>query len=347
MRKEILFDSIYIHSYGGLILFNLLIDEIIRQGKINNFFFLIDQRNMSEKIKLIKKSNLKRIIPNELNRFKFYKKNRNRFNSNFCLSNIPPPIRICERVDIYFHNVNFIKPDILFIGTKDYITSQLKKIYINFLNKKIYNVIVQSNIIREEIDKSGPFSYNQKKIFPFFDENSYLEKRKRVKNSFLYVGSGAKHKNHNNLLKAFESSAKKNKKRIILNLTLSENEFNKSLYNKTNLPKNLVIKNHKFLDRSKLNLLYSETKYFIYPSFNESFGLPLIEAVINNCNVIASNKKYVHEIITPSLSFNPKSINDIEHAITFSLNNKLKSSSLKVDNKLFTFVEYLTQNVRQ
>ena len=43
----------------------------------------------------------------------------------------------------------------------------------------------------------------------------------------------------------------------------------------------------------------------IFPSFYESFGLPLIEARQANLPILASDLEYVHEICAPVATFDP------------------------------------------
>ena len=46
-------------------------------------------------------------------------------------------------------------------------------------------------------------------------------------------------------------------------------------------------------------------------SFQESYGLPLIEANANNVKIIASDLDYVYEVCNPFLTFNPSAVDDI------------------------------------
>ena len=74
---------------------------------------------------------------------------------------------------------------------------------------------------------------------------------------------------------------------------------------------NVPIINHGVLDKSEVTNLYLSSEYLIYPSLLESFGLPLIEAIICDCKVLASNRAYVKEICEPSLIFDPLDLNNI------------------------------------
>ena len=133
---------------------------------------------------------------------------------------------------------------------------------------------------------------------------------------------------------------------IKLNLTLSNKEFINSPYSKKTVPKNLIIVNHGILDFSKLEKIYQKTEFLIFPSLNESFGLPLIESINYNCKVLAPNLNYVDEVITPSIKFDPYSISSLSESITFAITKRnIKRSKIIVENKIDTFVEHINYYV--
>ena len=82
------------------------------------------------------------------------------------------------------------------------------------------------------------------------------------------------------------------------------------------------------------------------PSINESFGLPLIEAINHECMVIAPNLPYVNEIIIPSINFDPFSTQSISSSIREAVkNSNLKASKIIIENKIDTFVKYVYENI--
>ena len=145
---------------------------------------------------------------------------------------------------------------------------------------------------------------------------------------------------------AFIKAANKIHGKLHLKLTLSDNDFKKSEYNRTNIPDNLLIQNLGIISKEKLSNFYLESKFLIFPSLNESLGLPLIEAVNRDCFIIASDKEYVKEVVNPSIVFNPYSSDNISEAIIDSLSNKsLKKSELIIENKIGSFVKYIMKDV--
>lgn len=90
----------------------------------------------------------------------------------------------------------------------------------------------------------------------------------------------------------------------------------------------------KFLGKvnpSYLAWLYGHAEFFIFPSLDEGFGLPLIEANYFGCRTIASNIPVFNELGTAEAFFDPKSPDDLilkmeEASARLPLDN-LKSSN--------------------
>ena len=98
------------------------------------------------------------------------------------------------------------------------------------------------------------------------------------KNHFFYPADGAGHKNHLRLLEAFLLINENYK----LYLTLSENDFSKLSEKFPCLKtKSSKIINLGQMPRKKILKFYNEkVGTLIFPSLDESFGIPLIEATI-------------------------------------------------------------------
>jgi glycosyltransferase involved in cell wall biosynthesis len=99
---------------------------------------------------------------------------------------------------------------------------------------------------------------------------------------------------------------------------------------------------------SELRSLYTGCDLFIYPSINEGFGLPPIEAIQYGSKVLASNLSSIPEVCGDSVFYlDPLNINEIKSSILVALNSdipsnnyarntmlKMKSDSKKLVNKL-------------
>ena len=341
-EKKILIDSLYINSGGGKEILDLIINYVYKHNLEIFFLFLLDMR-YSVPVHSNKKIDFVKISTSEKARKIFYIKNKN-FESYFCLSNVPPPIYIDNPCSIYFHNDLFFNPFKSNLGFTTSIKNWIKKTYIISKMNKSYDWCVQTELMKKKLNNIYGIENNKIHVYPIFDSNKNIITK--TNNSFLYVCNSSKHKNHQRLMDAFIKSSNKIHTKLHLKLTLSDDDFKKSEYNRTNIPDNLLIQNIGIVSKEKLSNLYLESKFLIFPSLNESLGLPLIEAVNRGCFIIASDKEYVKEVVNPSIVFNPYSSDSISEAIVNSLSNKsLKKSELIIENKIDTFVKYLLKHV--
>lgn len=77
-----------------------------------------------------------------------------------------------------------------------------------------------------------------------------------------------------------------------------------------------------FVEESDLFTLYQKAEAFIYPSLNEGFGLPVLEAFQAKCPVILSNSSCFPEIAEDAaIYFDPKNRDDISSSIDEVISN--------------------------
>ena len=135
----------------------------------------------------------------------------------------------------------------------------------------------------------------------------------------------------------FKLSSFNNKKKINLYLTIDGKDIfieNKKIIFLGNLEKNEVLN------------FYKKAHYLIYPSYAESFGLPILEAIKSGCNVILSNISTFKEICNSSLFFNPKSEESISKSMIKAVNiHYINKSNIVVKNKIDNFIELIFKNV--
>ncbi|MBE9249173.1 glycosyltransferase [Dolichospermum sp. LEGE 00240] len=90
---------------------------------------------------------------------------------------------------------------------------------------------------------------------------------------------------------------------------------------KLGIGKSLVLTN--YITDEELRALYSTCSLFVFPSFYEGFGLPLLEAISCGAPAIASNNSSLPEILGDSeLLFDPHSPDDIARIILTVLSNE-------------------------
>ena len=176
----ILIDSLYLNSFGGKTILELVIDKIL----ISNLkcHFLLDRRLKSNLIDNIQIDCYTIIDVSHLNRKNFYLKNINRFSSILCLANIPPPINTSIKTTIFFHNSLLLNPLSHPISFINRIINIFKLNYIKYYFQKDYAWIVQTPYIYKLLRENLIINSDQVSIFPIFKEMSGSYNPKRIKN---------------------------------------------------------------------------------------------------------------------------------------------------------------------
>ena len=124
----VLIDALYINNGGGKTMLDYLISKLEEQ-KID-CYYLLDQRIKNDFCQIKTSNKVVFMTPNLYRRHLFYRKNRNKFTSVFCIANIPPNIKMGCKTITYFHSTFYIQLslDNSFI---DRIIIRLKKFVLN------------------------------------------------------------------------------------------------------------------------------------------------------------------------------------------------------------------------
>jgi len=133
---------------------------------------------------------------------------------------------------------------------------------------------------------------------------------------FLYVASGEPHKNHRRLVEAWILLAKADI-RPLLRLTLNPAHHPElaAWIDESGKRFGLRIENSGEVVAERLAQLYAEAGALIYPSYAESLGLPLLEARAYGLPIVASERDFVRDIVTPQQTFDPESALSIARAV--------------------------------
>jgi glycosyltransferase involved in cell wall biosynthesis len=146
---------------------------------------------------------------------------------------------------------------------------------------------------------------------------------------FLFVGNRSGYKNFNNFIEAF-ALWKMNVNFSII--TVGGGKFSdKENEQLERLGISEKIKKFEFVSESDLVLFYNGAHAFIFPSFYEGFGLPILEAMACSTIVLASDIPVFREIASDiPYYFDPSN----KESIIISLNNSLISNQSKIDRGL-------------
>lgn len=160
-----------------------------------------------------------------------------------------------------------------------------------------------------------------------------------------YFFSISTHPRRKNIMTVFDAMANEQKLReykyVIVGLISNKNlqEFNVRIRT-LNLDENVIL--FGFASEEHLVSLYQNAEFFIYPSFYEGFGFPVLEAMACRCPVITSNNSSLPEI-TPNKTWliNPYKPVEIANKMKKMLNLS-KDKRIKLIEKNYLFCQKFT-----
>ena len=336
----LLVDALYLNSPGGLTLLKYLHNKL-EQCEITSFF-LLDKRIENDPFFGFLPENA--FLESTLrNRKQFYLKHKNDFSMVLCFSNIPPPVTLKIPVYTFFQNVLLLQ-DCLYLSISSRFLSFLKRQLIFYYRNNSDTWIVQTGFMKQLLVRKLKIKDKNIEVIPFFCLPDQIEPMISSKkpDSFIYPSTGLGHKNHFVLLKAWELLYKEGYN-FELHLTIPGTDTGLIKLISILKRKGLQIQNHGIIAQSELVHLYQVSEYLVYPSLNESFGLPLLEAIQQNCKVIAADLPYSKETIKPTALFNPHQPSSLKNAILEAIvqkNNGTKSEII-AENKIDSLIELL------
>jgi len=172
---------------------------------------------------------------------------------------------------------------------------------INNLKKAKLIISVSNNTKKELINFCKINKDNIKVIYHAVNQNFLNKKNFKVLGNkkikyFLHVGDNKEYKNRDGVIKIFKellNFKKFNKYKLILaGKKISDQIYNKiKIYNLDEKIINIIDPNS-----NKLSNLYKNSEGLIFPSLEEGFGWPIIEAQKLGCIVYTTNKPPMNEI---------------------------------------------------
>ena len=160
-----------------------------------------------------------------------------------------------------------------------------------------------------------------------------IDKFKLKKPYLLYVGTIEERKNLIFLLKAI----KENKEWNLICIGKKKNYFKKvSQY----IQQNNLKKQVRFIDvlnEKELSLIYQKSRGLVYPSIDEGFGIPILEAMYSKTPVITSNKSIFKEVCgINSYYFEENELTSLKNQI-----KKIWEDSNERDNRIKINLNYV------
>tara|TARA_B100000989_G_C19506424_1_gene456708 strand:- start:220 stop:1224 length:1005 start_codon:yes stop_codon:yes gene_type:complete len=305
----ILYYGIGMHVAGGLTVLKKLVENI----NTENSLIYYDSR-VGSFIENIKNSHPKKynLFIRIWDEYKIAKNDK--FKKIFYLNGLPPIFKNKNTQSIVlFQNTNIFKTKYRNFFSWFFSRDFLRFIKFFLFKSKVNDWVVLSLNAKRILQKYLPKSSNI--ILVNLDDHKNKNKTNYDKKTydFIYPATLGYHKNHDKLIESFCLLAEEDIYPSLL-LTISEQELKKTNFLNIVQTNSLNIY-FKYFEPDEMAKIYSDTRALIYPSMNETLGLPLIEAKTYNLDIIASELDFVRDLSDPIQSFDPTSALSISRAV--------------------------------
>ncbi len=262
----------------------------------------------------------------------------------FC--SYPPLVRHKNSI-VYYHSAFFTNPYRFLLNNNLSVSVKVSRVFINWLIKLFHRNVdafyCQTELVCAELQES--FSGLKVSSKPFYNDLELLNAKKiqsLAEFDFVYPATADKHKNHISLFKAIEILGKKRIVTLVVTIPFNKTEY-VSQVNKVN--SNLgyeAIINIGRVSKNEMLKYFRNSRALVFPSIEESLGLPLIEAALLGVPIIASDLPYVYSVIENPIVFDPKDSEEIADKLEFFLDgycNDFKQKN-RVKNQVSEIIDY-------
>ncbi|WMD19375.1 glycosyltransferase [Achromobacter seleniivolatilans] len=239
----------------------------------------------------------------------------------FCFHGLPPVLPSRARVVVFLQNRNYLGGIKLSqFPLKTRLRLMFERSIGRLFRHRVAEYVVQTPTMRRAVlDWLGePAQSPMVRISPFagsMPAHAVPDGRETIRWDFVYVADGVAHKNHRRLVQAWALLAEKG---LYPSLAVTLGPRDESLAAELlaiAAKHGLRIDNQGELSREDVSRLYAQAGALVFPSFGESFGLPLIEASKAGLPIVASELDYVRDVCVPAQTFDPGSAVSIARAV--------------------------------
>lgn len=224
-----------------------------------------------------------------------------------CFGNLPPLLPVQSQVSVLVQNRYLVAPIALDeLARKVRRRIMLERLWLRH-GLRGAQVLVQTPSMASDVQR---FLGVPARVVPFMQANAATdgEKASPSLHDFIYVASGEPHKNHRRLIEAWVELARRDQfPSLCLTLDRQSNEPLLHWIDSQSRTHGLRVVNAGHAGREAIGALYASSGALIYPSLVESFGLPLLEAQAAGLPIVAAERDYVRDVVTPTECFDPLS----------------------------------------
>lgn len=224
------------------------------------------------------------------------------------------------------HDVSFIERPEFFLPAR---VVQLQRT-VKRTVESAARVLTASDFSRQAIERYYPAARGKTVVIPYSYSSHFRavnreQARERVRKEFgipasflLNVGDLQPRKNQAGLIHAFEEFIRNNPSLPHRLVVVGQNKWEADTVREAASKSAVSDRIHftGYVDEEKLRLLYNACELFVFPSFYEGFGIPILEAMACGCAVACARTSAMPEVADgAAIFFDPKSSTDMARAI--------------------------------
>lgn len=241
----------------------------------------------------------------------------------FSMQNMPIDGVKCPQV-VYLHqSLQFSPVKYSFFKKEERLYWIRQNIICNLMRralKKADSIIVQTKWMQEATKKwLDKFDKKIQVVFPNVEievnDEIQIEKERQL---FIYPAGDGIHKNHQLIIKACEILSERDVPyRVFFTMTYDSNPYARDLYEQVE-KKKLNIEFVGLLSNDEIMKLYRKAT-LVFPSYIETFGLPLLEAKLSNGMILCSDLPFAHEILDDYDNVKFFDVNDVKQLANYMI----------------------------
>lgn len=224
------------------------------------------------------------------------------------------PLRGLSNQVVLMHQLNLIKPHINPYSSNSINFKIMRKLFEVNLRFVKY-IIVQTDVMKKQLMSSYPIAEGRIVVIPQPAPNGFHKVERNTSCiddglTLFYPAAGYPHKNHKVISELSQSLALcKDVKEIVV--TIDDGEYKKLCF------KNSKVSNVGRLSPQECMEWYSRADALFFPSVAESYGLPLVEAMVSGIPIICSNLPYARYLCGDNaIYFEPQDVKSASEAIS-------------------------------
>jgi glycosyltransferase involved in cell wall biosynthesis len=257
-----------------------------------------------------------------------------------------PPLGKHNNSFVYYHTQFFTNP---YKYLKDDLSVKIKfiRIFAHWLIKIFHKKVDVFYCQTAEVKRALLVNFQNinVKCVPFFNDTDLYEEKNHKNNTmydFFYPGTADAHKNYFNLFDAVEILGKQKKISLVVTVAKDKLGFIERIDQVNNALGYKAILNIGRVSKREVLEFYTKSKAMVFPSLEESLGLPLIEAAILKLPIIGSDLPYIYNVVENPIVFDPNNPKDIAEKMQNFLEGRYENvlQTNKINNQVEDIIIY-------